>query len=80
MKKIITCLLALCLILSFAVACGDKKTDSNSTNGTNASSSDIISTVIGNSEASSTESTAAESEPTMSEIMNWWGNVSLEIE
>ncbi len=79
MKKIIVCLLAICLILTFAVACGDKKADSNTTNGTDSSSSDIISTVIGSSDASSTESTA-ESEPTMSELMDWWGNVSLEIE
>ena len=79
MKKIIVCLLAICLVLTFAVACGDKDADSNTTNGTDASGSGVISTVVGSSDASSTESTA-ESEPTMSEIMDWWGNVSLEIE
>lgn len=78
MKKIIVCLLAICLVLTFAVACGDKKADSNTTNGTDASSS-VISTVVSSSDASSTESTA-ESEPTMSEIMDWWGNVSIEVE
>ena len=79
MKKIIVCLLAICLVLTFAVACGDKTADPNTTNGTDASGGGVISTVVGSSDASSTESTA-ESEPTMSEIMDWWGNVSIEIE
>ncbi len=76
MKKIIVCLFAICLILTFAVACGDK--DADSTNSTDITSSNV-SSVVESSDVSSTESTA-ESEPTMSEIMDWWGNVSLEIE
>ena len=83
MKKIIVLLMAVCLTLSLMVGCGESDKNDNGSTGGNTDSSVTVSdtnSVNGSETDTSNENSAVSSTPTDSEILDWWGNVSIEVE